>query len=304
MNYGNILTTTWKTLWRNKAIIGFGMLMMIPPAFVGLFVGVLFAFTSEARMNAFFESDLGGLTALVFVLVYFLVIGLTLLTSALSFSGSLKGMLIAQNSTIPLSFSELWEASLPFMWRMLGVMFSIGFVLMLLYMVPVLLISVVGAVTAGLGFICLFPLLLLLIPFGAISYMVFSLSMAALVAEDGGVFSSIQRGWDVMKSKFWPLVLMTVILYFIQMGIGMVIAIPINIFQFALILPMQSGNVDPDQIFRFMGILFAIFLPLSSLLQGLGLTYVNGAWMLSYLEVTAETPAPPTEEDEIVDYAA
>ena len=304
MNYGNILTSTWKTIWKDKAIIGFGMLMVIAPALIGLVIGGAMTFSSVEQLENFVESDFSNLAILIFFLVYFTFIAGSIFLSALSFAGTMKGALMAQERTAPLTFSELWEASLPYFWRMLGVMFSVGFLLMLIYMVPMILMVLVGALTAGIGFLCVFPLLIFLIPLGIVGYLMLSLSMAALVAEDGNVVETLQRAWNVMKSKFWPLVLMTVILYFIQMGIGMIIAIPMNMLQFAFIIPMQNGNTDPDAIFRYLGIFFAIFMPLTALMQGFALTYVNSAWMLSYKEITEAPAASAEEEDEIVVYDA
>jgi hypothetical protein len=304
MNYGNILTTTWKTLWKDKAIIGFGSLMMIAPALIGLFAGVGMALTSPNALESFFESDLAGVGVLFLLLGYFILIAASIFLSALSFAGTMKGVLLAEERNEPLTFGEIWEASLPYFWRMLGVIFSVGFVLMLLYFVPLLIMVFVGALTAGIGFLCALPLLLLLLPLGVIGYLTLSMSMAALIVEDGGVFESIQRAWDVVKAKFWPLILMTVILYFIQMGIGIVIAVPLNLLQFAFILPMQSGDIAPETLFRYLGILFAIVMPLSSLLQGFVLTYVNGAWVFSYREAAQPAPDKDTPENDRIEYAS
>lgn len=304
MNYGNILTTTWKTIWKEKVIIWFGMLMMVAPALFGIIFGGVLAFSSTQKIERFVESDFGSIAILIFFFAYFFFIAFTIFTAAISFAGAFKGTLMAQNPNISLNFSALWEASLPYLWRMLGVMFSVGLVLGLLYLVPMLFLVLFGVLTAGIGFLCAVPFILLFIPLGLVAYLILSLSMAALIAEDGTVIDAIQSAWAVLKAKFWPLVLMTIILYMLQFGVGMVIAIPMNIIQFAFIIPLETGNVDPDTMLRYFGIFMAFFIPLSSIVQSFGLTYVNGAWMLSYLEA-GQAPAPPAEtEDEIVEYDA
>ena len=305
MNYGNILTTTWKTIWKEKVIIWFGMLMMAAPALMGILIGGVVAFSSIEKIEHFFESDFGGVITLVFFFVYFFFIAFTIFSSAFSFAGTLKGTLLAQNNNETLTFSTLWEATLPYFWRMLGVMFSIGLVVGLVYSVPLLFLAFVGLVTAGIGFICAIPFMLLLIPVGLVGYLLLSLSMAALIAEDGSVIEAIQSSWAVLKAKFWPLVLMTIILYMLQFGVGIMIAIPMNIIQFAFIIPMETSNIDPDTMLRYFGILLALFIPFSSILQSFCLTYVNGAWMLSYLEASADpAPAKPEIDDEIIEYDA
>ena len=77
-----------------------------------------------------------------------------------------------------------------------------------------------------------------------------------------------------------------------------------NIIQFAIIIPMQTGNVDPNAMFRYFGFFMAFFIPISSILQSFGLTYVNGAWMISYLETNAAPTLSTEIEDEIIEFDA
>ena len=304
MNYGNILTTTWKTLWREKVIIWFGLLMMLLPTLIGLIVGGVVTFSSFDALERFFSSDINNLGMVIFFFVYLFVIAASIFMAALSFTGTMKGALMAQGNTTPLTFGELWDASMPYLWRMLGVMFSVGFVLMLIYMLPVILMALIGIITAGIGFLCVFPLMLLVLPLGLVGYLLLSLSMAALIAEDGNVFETIQQAWAVMKANFWPLVLMTVILYFIQMAFGMIVAIPMYIVQFGFMFSMDPGSIDPETLFHYFGIFFALYVPFSAILQSISLTFVNGAWMVSYTETSAPPASPDETDDEIVEYDA
>ncbi len=301
MNYGNILTTTWKTLWREKVIYAFGFLMMLAPALAGILIGVAMAFSSEESLERFVESDFGTLATFIILVVYFLFIALTIVMSGVSFSGVFKGTLLAQNSdALPLSFGALWEASMPFLWRMLGLMFSVGFALMLVFLVPMLLFMGIGALTAGIGFLCVLPFFLLMIPLSIAGYVLLSLSMAVLVAEDGSVIETLQKTWALLKANFWSLVLMAVILYVIQMGINLVAAVPMYILQFGAFFMLDFNHLDPANLFRYLGIFFAIYMPFAVFFQSVALTYTNGAWMLSYLDLNAT----PAAEDEIIEYEA
>ena len=98
----------------------------------------------------------------------------------------------------------------------------------------------------------------------------------------------------MMKQKFWSLVLMTIILLFIQWGLSMIIMLPMQVAQFALIFSMDMTNYvpDPSTFFRPIAILMAVFIPLASLVQGLGLTYANAAWMLTYMRLTQNPETP------------
>ena len=157
-----------------------------------------------------------------------------------------------------------------------------------------------GALTAGLGFLCLMPLFLLILPLELIAYIFASLAMTAVVVEDLGVFDAIGRAWEVMKQKFWSLVLMGIILAFIQMALNMLIMLPMQFAQFAFIFSMDmtsSAPLDPNTFLQPFALIMVILIPLTSLVQGLGLTYANAAWILTYLDITAPPSQPLATEN-------
>lgn len=297
MNYGNILTNAWKTIWKHKVIIWFGLLMMVAPALLGLFMGGALSFSSLESIEQFSENSFNGLGLFLIVLGYLVFIILTVALSALSFAGVLKGTLLLQGREETLSFAELWDESMPYLGRILGVIFIVGSALFLAFFLPISLMAIIGAVTAGVGFLCLFPVILLMMPLGLVGYLLLSLSMSILVAEDLSVFASIQRAGKIMRTKFWALILMTIILYIIQVAVGFVIAIPLNVMQFAFIIPMSNNDIDPNTFFQTFGVIMALFIPLSSIVQSLGTTYANAAWLFAYLEVS------PEAEETVIEYA-
>lgn len=221
---------------------------------------------------------------------------------ALSLAGVFKGTILLRGKDETLSFGELWDASYPYLGRIVGVLLVVGVALTFVFTLPVFFGALVGALTAGIGFLCMMPLMLLIIPLGLVAYLLLSLSTAAVVMGDLGVFDAIRHAWELLRAKFWSLVLMTVILYFAQMAVAMVIMIPIQFLQFAFIIPMSSGDIDPDSIFRIYGIAMAFFIPIASLFQSFGLTYVNAAWALTYLEISTQPPQPELDEG-AVEYA-
>ena len=141
---------------------------------------------------------------------------------------------------------------------------------------------------------CLMPLFLLILPIELIAYLLASLAMAAVVVENLGVFDALRRAWDVMKQKFWPLILMAIILVFVQWALSMIIMLPMQAVQFFTMFSTDMTNYapDPGSFFRGFAILMVIFIPLASLVQGLGLTYANAAWTLTYMHLT-QKPVPP-----------
>ena len=114
--------------------------------------------------------------------------------------------------------------------------------------------------------------------------------MSAVVVEDLGVFDAILHAKEVLKKKFWVLLLMGFILIFVQMTFNMIVMVPMQILQFFFIFSMDMTSPTPPDMsnfFTYFAIISVIFVPLSSLAQSLGLTYANAAWMLSYLDITA-----------------
>jgi len=159
---------------------------------------------------------------------------------------------------------------------------------------PLFFLVFVGTLTAGVGFLCLFPLVFLIIPLELLGYLLASLAIGAVVAEDLGVFDAIRRAWETLKRKFWLLVLMTVILAFIQWVVSMIVMVPMQFVQMAFMFSADflSPTGNPNAFFRPVAIFILFFIPLVSLAQALGITYANTAWMLTYLEVTT----PETDE--------
>ncbi len=296
MDYGKILKGAWKTIWNHKVILWFGYLMMIPSLIMGIVMGVFFFFFNEEYFSFIFEPyasppDISPLFPILLIIVGF---GFTLLSYALialSFAGVLKGTLDLKKREDKISFGELWGLALPYFGRILGVILLTILALFVLILLPMFLTMFLTMFTAGIGMLCMIPLFLLILPLELLAYLFISIAMAAIVAEDLGVFNAIKRAWEVTKKKFWSLILMTIILLFAQFLLYMIIMIPMQIAQFFIMFSMDltsTASPDPDTFFRPFFIMMALFIPLISLFQGFGLTYANAAWMLTYLASTSK----------------
>lgn len=288
MDYGEILGTAWKTAWKHKVIYGFGVLGLAVPALMVFLMGGFFAFSTPQELENAFDASQGSFGIIFFGLL--LVLNLvSLVFSAVSNAGTYKGTLQALGGAERLPFSELWEASWPYIGRIAGLFLLIGLGGVIAFAIPVLL----GMVTAGLAFLCVLPMMIILLPLGILMYLIIQLGMAAIVGDDLGLFAALKHAWGLIRRKFWPLVLMTVILYLAQMVVSMVISMPMFFVQAFLIVPMASGNVDERFIFRGFGMLMAVILPLAFLIQGLTIGYINSAWMVAYLRVSRQPDSTP-----------
>ncbi|MCP4139686.1 MAG: hypothetical protein GY755_05250 [Chloroflexi bacterium] len=303
MNYGNILSSAWKTFWKHKVIIWFGMIMAIPTALMGILMGLIFYFFSEEKFFSYLEGTSPESDAfLLFIGLFFVgIILLSILsyaTMALSFAGTLKGTFDLKDKETTISFHELWNASLPYVWRIFGIMAIIFIGILGFFAIIMFLGAIFGAVTAGIGFICLMPLMLLILPLELLAFLFASIAMVAVVVEDIGVFDAMRKAKDVLKENFWPWILMGIIVGFILWAVNMVAMLPMQVAQFAFMMPMMADPYmqDPTAFFRPLSILIAIMMPLMGIAQGLSLAYGNAIWVFSYLDITAETE---NNEDEI-----
>jgi len=291
MNYFDILARTWKTIWNHKVILAFGLLAMLVPGLMGLLMGGLMLFFSFDTFNLF-ERMMNNETW--FVLAWLGFLGVFMLLSFFStgvgWTGVFKGTFEVEKGKQNITFSELWGTSWPYIARVLGILFLVGLGLSLFFVFPAML----GILTAGLAFLCMLPMMLILIPLSFLSQMYMSLSIASGIADDADIFTALKRAWEVALKNFWPLVLMSLLLYLVQMAAGMVISIPAWGAQMLFMIPIMSENANPETMFRFFGIFMMIIMPLAFLIQGAAQTFVNSAWMLVYLDRTSLSQSPET----------
>jgi hypothetical protein len=291
MNYFDILARTWKTIWNHKVILAFGLLAMLVPGLLGFLMGGLMLFFSFDIFNLF-ERMMNNEIWFVLVWLGFLSVFMLLsfFATGVGWTGVFKGTFEAERGKQNITFSELWGISWPYIARVLGILFLVGLGLSLFFVVP----AVLGILTAGLAFLCMLPMMFILIPLSFLSQMYMSLSIASGIADDADILTALKRAWEVTLKNFWPLVLMSLLLYLVQMAAGMVISIPAWGAQMLFMFPIMSENVNPETMFKFFGIFMMIIMPLAFLIQGAAQTYVNSAWMLVYLDRTSVSQSPET----------
>jgi hypothetical protein len=289
MPYFEILAQTWKLLWKNKVILVFGLLAMLVPGLLGLLMGGSMLFFSVDRFGQFERMMNNNETWFIlgwfgFMIVFMLF---SFIATGIGWAGVLKGTYEVEKGEQGITFSALWKISTPYFGRVLGILFLVGLGMMLVFMVPALL----GVLTAGLAFICVLPMMFILIPLSFLAQMFMSLCIASGVANDTDVFTAIKNAWKVTQKNFWPLALMALLLYLVQMAAGLVISIPAWGAQMLFMIPLMSDNVNPEMMFTFFGIFMLVLMPLVFLIQGAAQAYVNSGWMLTYLRLTRSPEA-------------
>lgn len=293
MNYSEILTVSWKRLWQEKVLFLFGLIPVLPMflLFSGLTIWGLVI--PESQITKFFlslDQPVPPVGLFVFIGIIFLSSIISALLTPLGWTAIAKGTVDLEAQKSGLTFSALLSDTMPFFGRAFGILLLIWFGYFFLFGGVFFLMAMFGILTAGLGFLCMLPLMLLIYPLMLVVMAGLFLSVAAVPADDLPFGETLQRVWDLLKTNFWSLMLMSFILYMFQMAVGFISAIPMFIGQF--IFPFMLGtNMASDlAIFR----IFFGFLPIVMILSFLGsavsMTYNQVAWTVTYLDMTRRTP--------------
>lgn len=291
MDYGEILSSAWQTVRKHKSILFFGVFSLLMPMLLSLLsTGWVMFIDNFTFLDRLSRGTISPWAGIIFFAANLLIVILSLLFAALGTAGTLKGALQAEAGQ-PVTFGGLWRGSWRYVPRILALMLLIGTGLMAIMSIPMALILL----TAGVAVLCVLPFMLLIIPLGILVYLYMSLCQTIITADDLGVFAAMGRAWETLRAKFWPLVWMTVLLYLIQMVVGMVISLPASLIPAfaAPLLFLQGMNTDP---FQYLRVTFGVMMPFVAVMylaQGLVLAYINAAWMVAYLRLKGATPNPP-----------
>jgi len=308
-NFGEVLTRagqiTWryKVLWLGGILIGLMGILSLP---INLFINqsVLGLQTAPPRElgNEMWLPILGGL----------LIIFLSILSIPVNVVGmtvpSLGTIRVERGETGRLNFVELIKGTFPYFWRILGMFLLVGAGTFAVFGVFFACIGLLGAVTMGIGAICVFPLFLVLIPLLILLYAVVEQALSAILVDNLSTLNALQFAWDLVKKNLGVMILLSIIIYLGSAIISMFISVPIMIPMFSMIFKMES---QPDlqmmnDLFRNMTRWMLAFSPIYIVFQGVLFTFIQSAWTLTYMRLTRKLAAsdqlvpgtiPPAEPD-------
>mgnify|MGYP001765710252 CR=1 FL=1 len=296
MNYFDILLQTWKTLWKHKAILGFGlMIFLVPGIFLVLLVGAVLFMQPEGYaplVDLVYESPyVAGAAYLGIGLIWFLV-------TVIGYTGIVRGTVRAEQGAGTLAFATLWEEAWPFVGRVTGLLLLLGVGVGMVFTIPAFL----GVLTAGVAFLCLLPVIFLMFPLALLVQAFTNLSIAAAVADEAAVIAALKRGWQVLKENFMSVALMALILYMIQVLLSFLISLPVYAVQFLPLASLPGDFPGRQAISRTLNIAMLFVFPIVLALNSLVMTYLQSAWTLTYLRLTrpaaaasAAVPAGPAD---------
>ena len=305
MDFGEILTRAWKIIWKYKILWLFGILSScgqgggstsgggnntgynfssgdthLPPEVQRFF------FSIQRFFNHIQPWEIIGLIALILLAVLILWF-VMLALNTVGRVGLIQGTLQGDADVERLTFGELFHHGKPFFWRVMGLYLFIGlvsFVLVVIFIVPA---AGIGMLTAGIGFLCMLPLLCILVPLSWIVGILIQQATIILVSEDTGIIESLQRAWLFFRKHWSNLLVMGLILGIGSFVVGIVLALPIMLIVFPAIITLivsstNGSNIDIFSTLKIAGLCMLGYMPVLVVLTGILKAYIYAGWTLTY----------------------
>jgi len=286
-DFGEVLSRAAQITWKHKILWLFSAL---PTLLSFLFFPVMFMLIFFMEDGSFGQpSFLNDPAFAVFwiVLNIFIVLASYVLYG-ISSASVMFGTVRADDGAERLTLRELFNDSKKYWLRVLGVLLLIGLGISTIFLVVFGCMALTGAVTAGIGFVCLMPFYLLLYPVMIVLYGFIEESQAAVVVDDLGVVNSIKRGWGLVKANFWRILLISLIVYFGITILSSIVMMPLMMpfFFIPFFIENQQFEFTPQTMMLIMGAFAVLFIPIMALVQGITITFMKATYTLAYLRLT------------------
>jgi ABC-type multidrug transport system fused ATPase/permease subunit len=290
-NFGEVLSRAWQIIWKHKVLWIFGLFAGCSRGGGGGGGGGGSGGTGpgnqpfpewQRNMEQFGQwiADNPGIIAIVVILVLVLFV-ISIFLGTVGRIGLIKGTYQAEQAADRLVFGQLFSESMPYFWRVFGLSLLIGLITLLIF-IPFILF---GVITAGVGFVCLLPLLCILIPVAIAASVVIEQANAAIVLDNLSIGDGLRKGWDVVRSNVGTMIVLALILFVGSGIVGFIIALPVIASVLPIVFGATTNNTNP---LWFGVVCFALYLPVLLLLSGIMTAYMQTVWALSYMRLTAK----------------
>jgi len=238
-----------------------------------------------------------GIALIVALLAWFVI---SLFVRAISIPALMRGALSdIQNGGQPLSIKEAYANARLFFGRTLGFYLILIGAAIVISIIAAFIALLLTVATMGRGLLCILPGILLLIPIAWLAGIFIEISLLALVIDDYPTWHAFDRGWRIFRDNFWHTVLMGLILTVINLIGGIAIGIGVLVLLAIGGAPLVAVGVAAHAagallwILIGLGVLALILVILiASGAGGLLQTYIQSAWVLTYLHFTGSQPQP------------
>jgi len=297
-DFGKVLSRSWQIVWKHKVLWIFGILASCARGNGGGNSGgsgdsgyqtgpngdpSLPGGQVEQAMEQFGQFINENLWIIIVAVVFiFLLSFIFYALGMMGRIGLIKGTFKVENGAEALSFGELWSESMPYFWRVFGLNFLIGLAVLVL-IVPFALFAVL---TAGVGLICLIPLLCVLIPLSWVLLVIVEQAQAGIVLEDLDMFGGFRRGWEIVKSNPGPIIVMALILGIGGAIVGVIVSLPVIIAVLPLIIGYGMGTSQESTTpIIIAAACCLLYFPVLLFLNGVLTAYIQSAWTLTFLQL-------------------
>lgn len=291
---GEVLSRAVQITWKHKSFWGLVVLPMLVN-FIAMPLYLLpFFFWDEngSGLPVVLENPVFFVLFLAFHFVFFIA---TFILMIYGYSALTLGVVRVERGEQRISFKELLQDAKTYFPRMLGVMFLTTFVIGTAFSAIFFGLTLFGVVTAGIGFICIQPIFLLLYPVMMIVYAFMEQSQAAVVADEMKVMDAISKAWGLTKSNFWRIALISIVVYFGASIVSSIVVMPFMIpfFFFPFLISEPSQIETSMKSFGWIMLAFSvILLPVMAFVQGVTITFMKSAYILVYLRLTRPSNSP------------
>ena len=212
---GDVLTQAWQITWRNKSLWWFGIIiaLAISPIFLFMLLPFSIPFLTESQaVNS--NPSIILLTMMGFVLLSIIFFVVLYISSTLINTAVILGIWRAAEGKERVALIELLKNSLPFFWRVLGIMFLYTAALMIVNIGIQVFTLLISLVTLGLGALCAMPLMFLLYPVMFIGSVWLELAINSIVIDKMTIMEAARNGWRMIRNNVLAIILVTVVIYF------------------------------------------------------------------------------------------
>ena len=324
MDFGEILSKAWKTIWKHKILWLFGLLAGCGAASSGggggsgapsaaqtnyqFGTGDVQSFltpSAERGLADFFQflADM-PVWAWIAIGLFLFVLGVVLsvlfmMVGTLGTTGVIKGASMADEAdpdAKPISFGDIFKGIKPHFWKVfllnLGLRVG-GMILAMFIVVPIILLAVC---TCFLG-------LFLLIPIGWFINLMINFTTIAIMEEGLGIFPGIKKALQVITRSLGNVIVMFLILGIGELLAGLVIGLPLIAVPMPILINLLVTGFRTVTVGLIIsGVLFLVFLPFAIFLSGVLRAYLLSSWTLTYRRLEGESALHPEllspEEDE------
>ncbi|HLO16584.1 MAG TPA: hypothetical protein VK206_17255 [Anaerolineales bacterium] len=289
-NFGEVLSRAWQIIWKHKILWIFGIFAGCSRGGGGGGGGGGGAGGNRPGNQPFpqlehnlqlFGQWIGDhpWVIVIFVLLVLVLVVVSIFLGTIGRIGLIKGTYKAEQGAERLIFGELFSESMPYFWRVFGLALLIGLLTLLIF-IPLVLF---GVLTAGIGFLCILPLICILIPVLWAVSVVIEQANVAIVLENLGIGDGLRKGWNVVRANIGPMILLALIIFVGSAIVGFIFAIPIIV----AVLPFVFGATSNNTGAIWTGVLcFVAYFPVLLVLSGILNSYVQTVWALTYMRLT------------------